>query len=158
MVVRNTKNKNKEFTHDKNETTIQMFSYLEAGVMIRKTKKMVEVQNTIFHNKDFSITKMRIKIHNPVERRMKTHNPVERRMKTHNPMERRMKTHNPVVRRMRTHNPVERRMRTHNSMETRIKIYILTKMVKYNLNKSFKSDKVEKNENGVRKEQRLVDN
>ena len=138
MVVRNTKNKNKEFTHDKNETTIQMFSYLGAGVMIRKTKKMVEVQNTIFHNKDFSITKMRIKIHNPVERRMKTHNPVERRM--------------------RTHNPVERRMRTHNSMETRIETYILMKMVKYNLNKSFKSDKVEKNENGVRKEQRLVDN
>ena len=148
MVVRNTKNKNKEFTHDKNETTIQMFSYLGAGVMIRKTKKMVEVQNTIFHNKDFSITKMRIKIHNPVERRMKTHNPVERRMKTHNPVERRM----------RTHNPVERRMRTHNSMETRIETYILMKMVKYNLNKSFKSDKVEKNENGVRKEQRLVDN
>ena len=53
-----------------------------------------------------------------------------------------MKTHNPVERRMRTHNPVERRMRTHNSMETRIKIYILTKMVKYNLNKSFKLDKV----------------
>ena len=128
MVVRNTKTKNKEFNYDKNEATIQMFSYLGAGVMIRKTKKMVEVQNTIFHNKDFSITKMRIKIHNPVERRMKTHN------------------------------PVERRMRTHNSMETRIETYILMKMVKYNLNKSFKSDKVEKNENGVRKEQRLVDN
>ena len=43
-------------------------------------------------------------------------------------------------------------------METRIKIYILTKMVKYNLNKSFKLDKVEKNENGVCKEQGLVDN
>ena len=136
--MKNTTNKNKEFTHDKNETTIQMFSYLKAGVRIKKTRKMVEVQNTVFHNKDFSITKMRIKIHNPVERRMKTHNPVERRM--------------------RTHNPVERRMRTHNSMETRIKIYILTKMVKYNLNKSFKSDKVEKNENGVCKEQGLVDN
>ena len=117
-MVKNTKNKNKEFNHDKNETTIQMFSYLGAGVMIRKTKKMVEVQNTIFHNKDFSITKMRIKIHNPVERRMKTHNP----------------------------------------METRIKTYILMKMEKYNLNKSFKLDKVEKNENGVCKEQRLVDN
>ena len=127
-MVKNTKNKNKEFNHDKNETTIQMFSYLGAGVMIRKTKKMVEVQNTVFHNKDFSITKMRIRTHNPVERRMKTHNPVERRMKTHNPM------------------------------ETRIKTYILMKMEKYNLNKSFKLDKVEKNENGVRKEQRLVDN
>ena len=43
MMMKNTTNKNKEFTHDKNETTIQMFSYLEAGVMIRKTKKMVEV-------------------------------------------------------------------------------------------------------------------
>ena len=127
-MVKNTKNKNKEFNHDKNETTIQMFSYLGAGVMIRKTKKMVEVQNTVFHNKDFSITKMRIKIHNPVERRMKTHNPVERRMRTHNPV------------------------------ETRIKTYILMKMEKYNLNKSFKLDKVEKNENGVCKEQRLVDN
>ena len=148
MVVKNTKNKNKEFNYDKNEATIQMFSYLGAGVRIRKTRKMVEVQNTVFHNKDFSITKMRIKIHNPVERRMKTHNPVERRMKTHNPVERRM----------RTHNPVERRMRTHNSMEMWIKTYILMKMVKYNLNKSFKLDKVEKNENGVRKEQRLVDN
>ena len=137
-MVKNTKNKNKEFNHDKNETTIQMFSYLGAGVMIRKTKNRVEVQNTIFHNKDFSITKMRIKIHNPVERRMKTHNPVERRM--------------------RTHNPVERRMRTHNSMEMWIKTYILMKMVKYNLNKSFKLDKVEKNENGVCKKQRLVDN
>ena len=136
--MKNTTNKNKEFTHDKNETTIQMFSYLKAGVRIKKTRKMVEVQNTVFHNKDSSITKRRIKIHNPVERRMKTHNPVERRM--------------------RTHNPVERRMRTHNSMETRIETYILLKMVKYNLNKSFKSDKVEKNENGVRKEQRLVDN
>ena len=128
MMMKNTKNKNKEFNHDKNETTIQMFSYLGAGVMIRKTKNRVEVQNTIFHNKDFSITKMRIKIHNPVERRMKTHN------------------------------PVERRMRTHNSMKTRIKTYILMKMVKYNLNKNFKSNKVEKNENGVRKEQRLVNN
>ena len=147
-MVKNTKNKNKEFNHDKNETTIQMFSYLGAGVMIRKTKKMVEVQNTVFHNKDFSITKMRIRTHNPVERRMKTHNPVERRMRTHNPVERKMKTHNPVERRMRTHYPVE----------TRIKTYILMKMVKYNLNKNFKSNKVEKNENGVRKEQRLVDN
>ena len=128
MVVKNTKTKNKEFNHDKNETTIQMFSYLGAGVRIRKTKKMVEVQNTVFHNKDFSITKMRIKIHNPVERRMKTHN------------------------------PVERRMRTHNSMKTRIVTYILMKMVKYSLNKSFKLNKVEKNENGVCKEQRLVDN
>ena len=136
-MVKNTKNKNKEFNHDKNETTIQMFSYLGAGVMIRKTKNRVEVQNTIFHNKDFSITKMRIKIHNPVERRMKTHNPVERRMKTHNPVERRM----------RTHNPVERRMKTHNPMETRIKTYILMKMEKYNLNKSFK----------LGKEQSLVD-
>ena len=136
-MVKNTKNKNKEFNHDKNETTIQMFSYLGAGVMIRKTKKRVEVQNTIFHNKDFSITKMRIKIHNPVERRMKTHNPVERRMKTHNP----------VGRRMRTHNPVERRMKTHNPKETKIKTYILIKMEKYNLNKSFK----------LGKEQSLVD-
>ena len=111
MMMKNTKNKNKEFNHDKNETTIQMFSYLGAGVMIRKTKKMVEVQNTVFLNKDFSSTKMRIRTHNPVERRMKTHN------------------------------PVERRMRTHNSMKTRIKTYILMKMVKYSLNKSFKLGK-----------------
>ena len=146
-MVKNTENKNKEFNHDKNETTIQLFSYLGAGVRIRKTKKMVEVQNTVFHNKDSSITKMRIRTHNPVERRMKTHNPVERRMKTHNPVGRRMKTHNPVERRMRTHNPVERRMKTHNPMETRIKTYILMKMEKYNLNKSFK----------LGKEQSLVD-
>merc|ERR1711963_601061 len=105
-MMKNTKNKNKEFNHDKNETTIQMFSYLGAGVMIGKTKKRVEVQNTVFHNKDFSITKMRIRTHNPVERRMKTHNPVERRMRTQNPVERRIKT------------------------------YILMKMEKYNLNKS----------------------
>ena len=118
MMMKNTKNKNKEFNHDKNETTIQMFSYLGAGVRIRKTKKMVEVQNTVFHNKDSSITKTKMKTHNPVERRMRTHYPVE----------------------------------------TRIKTYILMKMVKYNLNKNFKSNKVEKNENGVRKEQRLVDN
>ena len=147
-MVKNTENKNKEFNHDKNETTIQLFSYLGAGVRIRKTKKMVEVQNTVFHNKDSSITKMRIRTHNPVERRMKTHNPVERRMKTHNPVEMRIRTHNPVKRRMKTHNP----------METRIKTYILMKMEKYNLNKSFKLNKVEKKENGVCKEQRLVDN
>ena len=127
MMMKNTENKNKEFNHDKNETTIQMFSYLGAGVMIGKTKKRVEVQNTVFHNKDSSSIKMKMKTHNPVERRMKTHNPVERRM--------------------RTHNPVERRMRTHNSMETRIKTYILMKMVKYSLNKSFK----------LGKEQSLVD-
>ena len=108
MVVKNTKTKNKKFDYDKNEATIQMFSYLGAGVRIRKTRKMVEVQNTVFPNKDSSMTKMRIKTHNP--------------------------------------------------MEMRIKDHILMKMVKYNLNKSFKSDKVEKNENGVRKEQRLVDN
>ena len=136
--MRNTKTKNKEFNHDKNETAIQMFNYLGAGVRIRKTKKMVEVQNTVFHNKDSSITKMKIKTHNPMEGRMKTHNPVERRMRTHNPVERRMKTHNP--------------------METRIKTYILMKMVKYNLNKSFKLGKVMKNKNGVCKEQSLVDN
>ena len=118
MMMKNTENKNKEFNHDKNETTIQMFSYLGAGVRIRKTKKMVEVQNTVFHNKDSSITKMRIRTHNPVEMRIKTHNP----------------------------------------MEMRIKTYILMKMVKYNLNKSFKLGKVEKNKNGVCKEQSLVDN
>ena len=83
MMMKNTKNKNKEFNHDKNETTIQMFSYLGAGVRIRKTKKMVEVQNTVFHNKDFPITKMRIRTHNPVERRMQTHNPMETRIKTY---------------------------------------------------------------------------
>ena len=108
MMMKNTENKNKEFNHDKNETTIQMFSYLGAGVKIRKTKKMVEVQNTVFHNKDSSITKMRIRTHNPVERRMKT--------------------------------------------------YILMKMVKHNLNKSFKLNKVEKYKNGVCREQSLVDN
>ena len=117
-MVKNTKNKNKEFNHDKNETTIQMFNYLGAGVGIRKSEKMVEVQNTVFHNKDSSIIKMK----------------------------------------MKTHNPVERRMRTHNSMKTRIKTYILMKMVKYNLNKSFKLGKVEKSKNGVCREQGLVDN
>ena len=127
-MVKNTKNKNKEFNHDKNETTIQMFSYLGAGVRIRKTKKMVEVQNTVFHNKDSSMTKMRIKTHNPVEMKIKTHNPVEMKIKTHNPMEMIIKTH------------------------------ILMKIVKYNLSKSFKLGKVGKNKNGVCREQSLVDN
>ena len=137
-MVKNTKNKNKEFNHDKNETTIQMFSYLGAGVRIRKTKKMVEVQNTVFHNKDSSMTKMRIKTHNPMKMRIKTHNPMKMRIKTHNPMEMRIKTHNP--------------------MEMRIKTHILMKMVKYNLSKSFKLGKVEKSKNGVCREQSLVDN
>ena len=117
MVVKNTKTKNKKFNYNRNETTIKMFNYLRAGIRIRKTRKMVEVQNTIFHNKDSSMTKMRIKTHNPMKMRIKTHNP----------------------------------------MEMRIKAHILMKMVKYNLNKNFKSNNVEKNENGVRKEQRLVD-
>ena len=134
--MRNTKTKNKEFNHDKNETAIQMFNYLGAGVRIRKTKKMVEVQNTVFHNKDSSMTKMRIKTHNPVEMKIRTHNPVEMKIKTHNPVEMKIKTHNP--------------------MEMIIKTHIL--MVKYNLNKSFKLGKVEKNKNGVCKEQNLVDN
>ena len=106
--MRNTKTKNKEFNYDKNETTIQMFSYLKAGVRIKKTRKMVEVQNTVFHNKASSMTKMRIK--------------------------------------------------THNQMEMRIKDHILMKMVKYNLNKSFKLGKVKKSRNGVCREQSLVDN
>ena len=116
--MKNNKTKNKEFNYDKNEATIQMFSYLGAGVRIRKTKMMVEVQNTVFHNKDSSMTKMRIKTHNPVKMRIKTHNPMEMRIETH----------------------------------------ILMKMVKYNLNKSFKLGKVEKNKNGVCREQSLVDN
>ena len=128
MVVRNTKTKNKEFNHDKNETTVQIFNYLGAGVRIRKTKKRVEVQNTVFHNKDSSMTKMRIKTHNPMKMRIKIHNPMEMRIKTHNPM------------------------------EMRIKAHILMKMVKYNLNKSFKLGKVEKSKNGVCREQSLVDN
>ena len=98
MVVKNTKTKNKEFNYDKNEATIQMFSYLGAGVRIRKTRKMVEVQNTVFPNKDSSMTKMRIKTHN------------------------------------------------------------LMKMVTYNLSKSFKLGKVEKNKNGVCREQNKMDN
>ena len=138
MVVRNTKTKNKEFNYDKNETTIQMFSYLGAGVRIRKTRKMVEVQNTVFHNKASSMTKMRIKTHNPMKMRIKTRNPMKMKIKTHNPMKMRIKTHNP--------------------MEMRIKAHILMKMVKYNLNKSFKLGKVEKSMNGVCREQSLVDN
>ena len=138
MVVRNTKTKNKEFNYDKNETTIQMFSYLGAGVRIRKTRKMVEVQNTVFHNKDSSMTKMRIKTHNPMKMRIKTHNPMKMRIKTHKPMKMRIKTHNP--------------------MEMRIKDHILMKMVKYNLNKSFKLGKVKKSRNGVCREQSLVNN
>ena len=81
MVVRNTKTKNKEFNYDKNEATIQMFSYLGAGVRIRKTRKMVEVQNTVFPNKDSSTVKVMrsqvnippIKIHSPM--RMMKNNP-----------------------------------------------------------------------------------
>ena len=118
MVVKNTKTKNKKFDYDKNEATIQMFSYLGAGVRIRKTRKMVEVQNTVFHNKASSMTKMRIKTHNPMKMRIKTHNP----------------------------------------MEMRIKDHILMKMVKYNLNKSFKLGKVKKSRNGVCREQSLVNN
>ena len=128
MVVKNTKTKNKEFNYDKNEATIQMFSYLGAGVRIRKTRKMVEVQNTVFPNKDSSMTKMRIKTHNPMKMRIKIHKPMKMRIKTHNPM------------------------------EMRIKAHILMKMVKYNLNKSFKLGKVEKSKNGVCREQSLVDN
>ena len=138
MVVRNTKTKNKEFNYDKNETTIQRFSYLGAGVRIRKTRKMVEVQNTVFHNKDSSMTKMRIKTHNPMKMRIKTHNPMKMRIKIHKPMKMRIKTHNP--------------------MEMRIKDHILMKMVKYNLNKSFKLGKVKKSRNGVCREQSLVNN
>ena len=74
-MVKNTKNKNKEFNYDKNEATIQMFNYLGAGVRIRKTRKMVEVQNTVFPNKDSSMTKVMrsqvnfplIKIHSPMK-------------------------------------------------------------------------------------------
>ena len=128
MVVKNTKTKNKEFNYDKNEATIQMFSYLGAGVRIRKTRKMVEVQNTVFPNKDSSMTKMRIKTHNPMKMRIKTRNPMKMSIKTHNPM------------------------------EMRIKAHILMKMVKYNLNKSFKLGKVEKSKTGVCREQSLVDN
>ena len=138
MVVKNTKTKNKEFNYDKNEATIQMFSYLGAGVRIRKTRKMVEVQNTVFPNKDSSMTKMRIKTHNPMKMRIKTHNPMKMRIKTHKPMKMRIKTHNP--------------------MEMRIKDHILMKMVKYNLNKSFKLGKVKKSRNGVCREQSLVNN
>ena len=86
MVVKNTKTKNKKFNYDKNEATIQMFSYLGAGVRIRKTRKMVEVQNTVFPNKDSPMTKMRIKTHNPMKMRIKTHNPMKMRIKTHIPM------------------------------------------------------------------------
>ena len=75
MVVKNTKTKNKEFNYDKNETTIQMFNYLRAGVRIRKTRKMVEVQNTVFPNKDSSMTKvMRSKVNIPP---IKTHSPMK---------------------------------------------------------------------------------
>ena len=58
MVVKNTKNKNKEFDYDKNEATIQMFNYLGAGVRIRKTRKMVKEQNTVSPNKDSSMTEV----------------------------------------------------------------------------------------------------
>ena len=83
MVVRNTKTKNKEFNYDKNETTIQRFSYLGAGVRIRKTRKMVEVQNTVFPNKDSSTIKVMrnqvnippIKIHSPM--RIMKNNPTK---------------------------------------------------------------------------------
>ena len=75
MVVKNTKTKNKEFNYDKNETTIQMFNYLRAGVRIRKTRKMVEVQNTVFPNKDSSMTKvMRSKVNIPP---IKIHSPMK---------------------------------------------------------------------------------
>ena len=73
MVVKNTKTKTKKFNYDKNETTIQMFNYLRADVRIRKTRKMVEVQNTVFPNKDSSMTKvMRSKVNIPP---IKIHSP-----------------------------------------------------------------------------------
>ena len=79
--MKNTKTKNKEFNYDKNETMIQMSNYLRAGARIRKTRKMVEVQNTVFPNKDSSIVKVMrsrvnippIKIHSPM--RMMKNNP-----------------------------------------------------------------------------------
>ena len=75
MVVKNTKTKNKEFNYDKNETTIQMFSYLGAGVRIRKTRKMVKKQNTVSPNKDSSMTKvMRSKVNIPP---IKIHSPMK---------------------------------------------------------------------------------
>ena len=75
MVVKNTKTKNKKFNYNKNETTIKMFNYLRAGIRIRKTRKMVEVQNTVFPNKDSSMTKvMRSKVNIPP---IKTHSPMK---------------------------------------------------------------------------------
>ena len=80
MVVKNTKTKNKEFNYDKNETMIQMSNYLRAGARIRKTRKMVEVQNTVFPNKDSSMTKvMRSKVNIPP---IKIHSPMK--MKKYN--------------------------------------------------------------------------
>ena len=94
MVVKNTKTKNKEFNYDKNEATIQMFSYLGAGVRIRKTRKMVEVQKTVFPNKDSSMTKvMRSKVNIPP---IKTHSPMKMMIKTHSPMKMMTKTHSPM--------------------------------------------------------------
>ena len=94
MVVKNTKTKNKKFNYNKNETTIQMFNYLGAGIRIRKTGKMVEVQNTVFPNKDSSMTKvMRSKVNIPP---IKTHSPMKKRIKTHSPMKKRIKAHSPM--------------------------------------------------------------
>ena len=67
MVVKNTKNKNKKF------------NYLRAGIRIRKTRKMVEVEDTVFPNKDSPMTKVNIP---PI----KTHSPMKKRIKTHSPM------------------------------------------------------------------------
>ena len=75
MVVKNTKTKNKKFNYNRNETTIKMFNYLRAGIRIRKTRKMVEVQNTVFPNKDSSMTKvMRSKVNIPP---IKIHSPMK---------------------------------------------------------------------------------
>ena len=71
MVVKNTKTKTKKFNYNKNETTIKMFNHLRAGIRIRKTRKMVKEQNTVFPNKDSSMTKvMRSKVNIPP---IKTH-------------------------------------------------------------------------------------
>ena len=114
MVVKN--NLTKKFIHNKNGTTIKVSNYLRTGVRFGKTKKMVKDQNTVFPNKDSSMTKvMKSTVNLPP---IKTHSPMKKRIETHSPMKKRIKTHSPMKKRIKAHSPM--------------------KAVKYNLSKGFK--------------------
>ena len=73
MVVKN--NLTEKFNYNKNGTTIKVSNYLRTSVRFGKTKKMVKEQNTVFPNKNSSMTKVMrspvnippIEIHSPMK-------------------------------------------------------------------------------------------